>query len=266
MAGAPQAAPELRLVREEGLAWLVASNPQRMNAFTAAMWEAIPRLMAEAEADAQVRVIILRGEGQRAFSAGADISEFESARTGGAAKTYDDLNHAAFEALSTARKPVLAMIHGFCLGGGLGLAACCDMRLADEEAQFAIPAAKLGIGYNPRWVRPLLALAKPPHVKELLFTGRRFKSDEALAMGLVNRVLSSGALEAETRALAREISGNAPLSIRAAKLAIDELVRHPETPDTRRLDAAVEACFESEDYKEGRRAFLEKRHPQFKGR
>jgi enoyl-CoA hydratase/carnithine racemase len=258
--------PELRLVRDGGIGWIILSNPERMNALTAGMWGALPGLVAEAERDPVLRVIVLRGEGQRAFSAGADISEFESARTGQSAATYDALNDEAFKALSGAKKPVIAMIHGFCLGGGLGLAASCDLRLADDTSEFAIPAARLGIGYNARWLPPLLALAKPASVKELLFTGRRFKSAEALALGLVNRIVPTDTLEAETRALASEIAQNAPLSIRAAKMAIDELVRHPETPDKARLDEAVALCFKSEDYAEGRRAFLEKRRPEFRGK
>ena len=256
----------LRLDIDGALAWITAGNPARMNALTAAMWGDIPRHLAAAEADPAVRCIIFRGAGTRAFSAGADISEFETQRTGDAAHDYDALNHAAFEAITGATKPTLAMIHGFCLGGGLAIAACCDLRLADEAAQFAIPAAKLGIGYNPRWVRPLLSLASGPSVKELLFTGRRFAAVEALAMGLVNRVLPCTDLETATRALASEITTNAPLTIRAAKQTIDELLRHPEKPDTARLDAAVKACFDSDDYAEGRRAFLEKRKPDFKGR
>ena len=266
MAATTAKVPTLELVIEGSLAWIVADNQERMNALTAAMWEAVPRLVAKAEAHAGVRVVVLRGAGERAFSAGADITEFESARTGENAKAYDRLNHDAFTAISSAHKPTIAMIHGFCLGGGLGLAAACDLRLAGDTAQFAIPAAKLGLGYNPRWVRPLLALAAPARVKELLLTGRRFSASEAERMGLVNRVVGADRLEAETRALALEIAANAPLTVRAAKQAVDELWRHPEHPDTRALDAAVEACFHSEDYAEGRRAFLDKRKPRFEGR
>jgi enoyl-CoA hydratase/carnithine racemase len=266
MQDTPPVAAALRLEREGEIAFIVADNPARMNALTAAMWKAVPERLAEAERDPDVRVIVLKGAGTRAFSAGADISEFDSARSGDNAAAYDALNDGAFQALSQCRKPTVAMIHGFCLGGGLGLALCTDIRLADETAEFAIPAARLGLGYNARWVRPLLAAVSPSRAKEMLFTGRRFKVAEASAMGLVNEVVPAAELAARTRALASEIAANAPLTVRAAKLVIDELVRHPESPDMAALDAAVQDCFDSEDYAEGRRAFLEKRKPRFQGR
>lgn len=260
------ATPDLLLKVEGAIAWIVANNPERMNAFTGGMWAKIPQHVRAAEENPAVRVIVLRGDGMRAFSAGADISEFESARTGASAADYDRLNHDAFTALLSATKPVIAMIHGFCLGGGLGIAACADLRIADHKAQFAIPAAKLGLGYNPRWVPPLLALAAPAFIKEMLFTGRRFSSSEAERIGLINRVTDPDALEETVRTLASDIAANAPLSVRAAKLTIDEMVRHPENPETSKLDVAVAACFDSADYAEGRRAFLEKRKPAFQGR
>jgi enoyl-CoA hydratase/carnithine racemase len=262
----PPAPAALRLEREGWIAFIIADNPSRMNALTAAMWKALPDLVAEAQEDRDIRVIVLRGAGTRAFSAGADISEFDTARAGDAAAAYDALNDAAFRALSQCAKPTIAMIHGFCLGGGLGLALCTDIRVADETAEFAIPAAKLGLGYNARWVRPLLAAVPPSRAKEMLFTARRFKVAEALAMGLVNEIVPAADLEARTRELAQEIAANAPLTVRAAKRVIDELVSHPETPDMSALDAEVERCFDSEDYAEGRRAFLEKRRPRFQGR
>lgn len=247
------------------VAYITADNPVRMNAWNTGMWAALPGLVAQAGADPEVRVIVLRGAGDKAFSAGADISEFDSARTGAAAKNYDALNDAAFNALVGCEKPTVAMIHGFCLGGGLGLALCCDLRLADDQSQFAIPAAKLGIGYNARWVRPILMAVSPSRAKELLFTGRRFSAQEALHMGLVSRIAPRDTLEADVTALVREIAANAPLSVMAAKRTIDEIARHPEATDMAALDAWIERCFNSADYAEGRRAFLEKRKPQFKG-
>jgi enoyl-CoA hydratase/carnithine racemase len=259
-------APQLRFERDGDIAFVIADNRARMNAFTAAMWEAVPACMDEAARDPNVRVIVLRGAGERAFSAGADISEFETQRSGDKAAAYDALSDAAFTALTRCPKPVIAMIHGFCLGGGLGVALCADIRLADDKAEFAIPAAKLGLGYNARWIRPLLAAVAPSRAKEMLFTARRFKVAEAVAMGLVSRVVAAAELETATRSLAGEIAANAPLTVRAAKRAIDELVRHPENPGIAALDADVETCFASEDYAEGRRAFLEKRKPRFQGR
>ena len=266
MTSEPVSTPSLVYVKDGAIAWIIAQNPARMNAWSADMWRSLPGHVADAVTDPDVRVLILRGAGDKAFSAGADISEFESARTGAASKTYDALNDAAFTALTQCPKPTIAMIHGFCLGGGLGLALCCDLRIADDASQFAIPAAKLGIGYNARWVRPILAAMSPARAKELLFTGRRFKAPEAEAMGIVSRIATWTSLEAEARGLAAEIAANAPLSVAAAKRVVDEIVRHPEAPDMAALDRLVGACFDSEDYAEGRHAFLEKRKPVFKGK
>jgi len=258
--------PQLRAETRGGVRWLVADNQPRLNAYTTAMWAALPRLIAEAEQEPDIRVIVLTGAGDKAFSAGADISEFETARTAAHAAEYDTLNNNAFEALARCAKPTIAAIHGYCMGGGLELAVCCDLRMASETALLSIPAAKLGIGYNPRWIKPLLAVITPARAKEILYTGRRFTAVQACAMGLVNSVHSPKELSDAVTTLANEIAANAPLSILAAKRTIDAFVDTPETPDLASLDRLVEACFASEDYVEGRRAFMEKRKPQFKGR
>jgi enoyl-CoA hydratase len=252
-------------VDDAGVATITIDNVTRLNAMSAAMWGALPGLIAKAESNPAVRVVMLRGAGTRAFSAGADISEFDTQRSGDAVHTYDTLNHNAFDALTNCAKPTIAMIHGFCLGGGLGLALACDLRVADEASTFAIPAAKLGIGYNPRWIGPILRAVSPATAKLILFTGRRFNATEALAMGLVTSLSRTDDLFVAAHMLASEIAGNAPLSVAAAKAMIDELALRPGTADLTKLDHFIAACFDSQDYAEGRRAFLEKRKPVFKG-
>jgi enoyl-CoA hydratase len=252
-------------VDDAGVATITIDNVARMNAMSAAMWGALPGLIAKAESNPAVRVVMMRGAGTRAFSAGADISEFDTQRSGDAVHTYDTLNHNAFDALTNCAKPTIAMIHGFCLGGGLGLALACDLRVADEASTFAIPAAKLGIGYNPRWIGPILRAVSPATAKLILFTGRRFNATEALAMGLVTSLSRTDDLFVAAHMLASEIAGNAPLSVAAAKAMVDELALRPGTADLAKLDHFIAACFDSQDYAEGRRAFLEKRKPVFKG-
>ncbi|MEZ5852718.1 MAG: enoyl-CoA hydratase [Hyphomicrobiaceae bacterium] len=246
--------------------WIEIRNESRMNAFTRDMWAAVPRLVAEADADPAIRVVIFRGAGEKAFSAGADISEFGTNRTGAAAREYDEINDAAYVAISACTKPTIAMVRGYCFGGASVLALSCDMRVANDEAVFSIPAAKLSLGYNPRWIRPMLQVMTPARAKEMLFTGGRYGAEQALAMGMVNRVVASAALREATVGLADEIAANAPLSIRAAKAAVDQLAARPESVDLEALDVLAQACFASDDFKEGQRAFMEKRKPRFSGR
>lgn len=261
----PANAPRLHARIDGAVALITIDNAARLNAFTRDMWAALPHHIAAAEADAAVRAIVLTGAGTKAFSAGADISEFGANRTGEAARQYDDINHAAYEAVLGAKKPTIAMVHGYCFGGACELAICCDLRIASEAASFSVPAAKLSLGYNPRWIRPMLAVMSAAKVKEMLFTARRYAAADALAMGLVNRVVPAGELEAETGAIAAEIAANAPLTLRAAKASVDALLASPEGADMAALDRMVLACFDSGDFQEGTRAFLEKRNPVFRG-
>ena len=245
---------------------ITIDNQPRLNAFTRDMWAAVPGAIAAAEADRQVRVIVITGAGNKAFSAGADISEFGDNRTGQAARAYDEINHAAYEALLGASKPTIAMVNGYCFGGACELAICCDLRVGCDTASFSVPSAKLSLGYNPRWIKPMLAVMTAAKVKEMLFTGRRYLAPEALAMGLLNTMVPAADLEAETMRLAAEIAANAPLSIRAAKASVDALMANPESADLQALDAMVLGCFDSDDFREGARAFMEKRKPVFRGR
>lgn len=251
---------------EAQVRWITIDNEPRLNAFTRDMWAAVPEHVRAADADPEVRVIVVTGAGAKAFSAGADISEFGANRTGAAARDYDEINHAAYEAILATTKPTIAMVNGYCFGGACELAICCDLRVASETASFSVPSAKLSLGYNPRWIKPMLAVMSAAKVKEMLFTGRRYSAAEASTMGMLNAVVPANALREETVRLAQEIAANAPLSIQAAKASVDALMAKPESVDYEALDAKVLACFDSEDFKEGARAFMEKRKPLFRGK
>jgi enoyl-CoA hydratase/carnithine racemase len=257
----------VRVSRESSLAWLVFDHPERRNAVSLEMWQAIPDLAAALDADPSVRVIGLRGAGDVAFVSGADISEFASTRTGAnAAQAYEDTTATAFAALAGVGKPVVAAIHGFCVGGGMAVALTADLRIAADDAQLAIPAARLGLGYHAAGIDALLRLVGPSTAKEVLFSARRFTAEEALVRGLVNEVVPKARLDARVREVAAQIAENAPLTLRSVKLVIRELGRDASARDPARIRDSIHACFESDDYREGVQAFLDKRKPVFQGK
>jgi enoyl-CoA hydratase len=262
--------PTERLIAEKdgAIGWLTFNNPARRNALSIDMWEGIPVVIEQFEQHPDIRVIVLRGTIEaKGFISGADISEFEKRRaTNRDAAGYNETSARAFGSVEHCTKPTIAMIQGYCLGGGLAFANMCDLRLAGESARFSIPAAKLGLGYGWTGVKKLADLVGPAYAKEIFLTARQFNAAEALGMGLINRVLPDAELEAYTRSYCGMIAENAPLTIAAIRAAAAELGRSEGAIDTKRLDAMVAACFDSEDYKEGRNAFLEKRKPQFRGR
>jgi enoyl-CoA hydratase/carnithine racemase len=230
------------------------------------MWRAIPDVLAAFEADPQVRVVVFTGAGERAFVSGADISQFEAERNDASAEArYSKASAAANAAMAGLSKPSIAMIRGYCIGGGLAVALTCDLRICTEESRFAIPAARLGLGYGFAGIKALIDVVGPSIAKEILFTARQFTAEEALRVGLVNRVAPAAELEGLVRDYAAMIGANAPLTLRAAKLAAREAMRDPEKRRLAEVEAAVAACFDSADFKEGRTAFMEKRTPQFRG-
>jgi enoyl-CoA hydratase len=251
----------------DGVALLTFNNPAKRNALTREMRAALPGVLGELGTGTDVRVVVVTGAGDKAFTAGADISEFPELRTSAAARAEYDRGQAAVgHAWDSLGRPVIAMIRGFCLGGGLGVALQADIRIAAGDSQFGIPAARLGLGFGFGGVTTLMNLIGPARTAEMLFSARRFTAAEAQQMGLVNRVVPAGQLAAEVMSLARDIAQNAPLTVAACKAAIRQATRAPGQPATAQVQAMIEACFQSADYREGQRAFAEKRPPAFTGR
>jgi len=251
----------------DGVGVITFNNPDKRNAMSLDMWEGLGHALVELRDDADVRVVIMVGAGDKAFVSGADISQFEKTRHNAqASDEYSKRSAAQRALLADYPKPIIACIRGFCLGGGMQVAMLADIRIASENSQFGIPAAKLGIAYGYDGLKNLVSLVGPSWARLLMYTGMRIDSAEALRIGLIDRVVPDAELWSTTTEIARTISGNAPLAIQAAKTTIAQVLKDPDKRDMDAIKQAGIACMDSEDFREGRRAFMEKRKPQFKGR
>ena len=252
--------------REDGVGYIVFNNPEKRNAVSLDMWRAVEDALEAFESDDEVRVLVLSGAGGKAFVAGADISKFEDERTGAeAVARYNATTARIYDRVHAFAKPTIAQITGSCVGAGVALAVCCDLRICGEGSRFAIPAAKLGLGYGFAGLERLVKLIGPAFAKEMFFTARLFSAAEAYVMGLVNRVVPDAQVERYVADYARTITDNAPLTVGAVKAIVGEVLKDREARDLARCEQLVQRCFASRDYIEGRQAFLEKRPPRFVG-
>jgi enoyl-CoA hydratase len=243
------------------------NNPEKHNALSVDMWEAVPKLLDKAAKDDNVRMVVFSGEGEKAFVSGADISQFEDMRAAKeAVKNYESMAEAALQGIYEFEKPTLACIRGYCIGGGVNVAISCDIRIASSDSVFSIPATRLGLGYRFSAMKNLTDLVGPGSAKDIFFTARRLDAAEALRIGLINRVAEPDKLDDLLAEYTKAITTGAPLTVKAGKRIIREVLKPDSEIDMELCRRLILDCFESDDYIEGRRAFMEKRKPAFKGK
>ena len=253
--------------RDGGIGLITFNQPEKRNAMSMEMWIGLGDILSEFEADDTISVVVLAGSGDKAFVSGADISQFEKNRhNADAQKEYDRLTGIGREKFHSFAKPIIAKIRGFCMGGGLAIAMATDLRIGTPDSQFGIPAARLSIAYAPDSVKRLIDLVGPAHARMILYTARRINGHEAERIGLINQCVPVEDLDETVMGIARTISENAPLSVRASKMTINEMLKDESQRNMGALKEMGEICFNSADYKEGRTAFMEKRAPRFVGR
>ncbi|MGH7907991.1 MAG: enoyl-CoA hydratase [Candidatus Binataceae bacterium] len=254
------------LHREEHIGWLVLNRPEIRNALNLESWRLIGNGVKELDADPAVRVIIMRGSTPKAFISGADISEFPTQRADATmAKAYAAEHDKSLAALNNCRKPLIAMISGVCVGGGVQVSLACDLRFAAKGTRFGVPAGRLGLAYPLEGVMALMHTVGAANARDILYSGRLFDAEEAFSMGLVNRLLEPDSLESHVREYALKLADNAPLTVAAAKVTLREALKDPQERDLKLIHELVTQCYESEDYREGVRAFIERRRPKFSG-
>jgi len=253
--------------RDGAIGHMIFNQPEKQNAVSLEMWEAAEKILADFETDPEIRVLVLSGAGGKSFVSGADISEFEKQRgTADAQAHYNSRTRAVYRRVESFPKPTIAMIHGYCIGGGLNLACACDLRICSDRGSFGMPAARLALGYPFEAIQRLANIVGIANARQLMFTADRIDAEHALRIGLAQRVVPYDDLEANVKAFAEGIAGNAPLTVAAMKFISTQVLTNAGDRDLVKCDEMVAACFASEDFKEGRRAFMEKRKPQFQGR
>ena len=251
---------------QDGVGYIIFNNPEKHNAVSIEMWDALEKFLNQFREDNNIRVVVLEGAGGKSFVSGADISKFDKERsTKEAVLSYNKRTQKVYELLEAFPKPTIAKINGYCIGGGLNLAVCCDIRICSEKSKFAMPAAKLSLGYPFSSIKRLFDIMGPGMAKHFMFTAEKISANEAVSCGLIQKLVTEENLETFVNDYAFKISKNAPLTIKAMKQIGIEILKNPSERDLTLCENLASACFDSEDYKEGRKAFMEKREPNFKG-